>query len=191
VRIAILTLVLVSMLGGTASAGDTGWVRHRDHFVLYRTALERPEGDHSSLYVQLWWDARQDAIRDARRANDLFRRERARVARERLRAQEQQPAIVQPESPAPVPEHHVGVKGIICSVFGSRCSAALSVVACETGGTFDPAIVNPSSGAAGLFQLMPFWWQGEFNPFDPWLNAQFAYGLSDGGTNWGPWVCKP
>jgi hypothetical protein len=182
-RIGILTLICVSMLGGTASA-ESGWVRHRDHYVRYETDLERPQGDDSSLHVRAWWDARRDAIREAKRANDRYRQRR-------LRAQAQRRSPAAPVEVAPAPEPHFGVKGIICSIFGSHCNEALSVVACETGGTFNPNIVNPSSGAAGLWQLMPFHWVGKFSPFDPWVSTQYAYGLSNGGTNWGPWVCKP
>jgi hypothetical protein len=74
---------------------------------------------------------------------------------------------------------------IICSVFGSTCSAAVSTASCESG--LDPNAVNTSSGAAGLFQFMPFHWEGQWNPFDPLVNSQHAYSLSNGGTNWSAW----
>jgi hypothetical protein len=78
---------------------------------------------------------------------------------------------------------------LICSIFGETCEAAVSVASCESG--LDPNAVNATSGAAGLFQLMSSHWEGSFNPFDPVANAEYAYGLSDGGTNWGSWVCQP
>jgi hypothetical protein len=80
--------------------------------------------------------------------------------------------------------------GIIRYVFPSATeNAAISVAQCES--NLNPTAQNASSGAAGLFQLMPGWWQGSFNPFDPWANSRFAYRLSDAGYNWAHWVCKP
>lgn len=82
-------------------------------------------------------------------------------------------------------------RGIIRYVFpDSTEDAAIRVAGCETGWTFWPRAHNPS-GASGLFQLMPFHWVGKFDPFDPWLNSRYALRLSDGGTNWSAWVCRP
>jgi hypothetical protein len=81
--------------------------------------------------------------------------------------------------------------GIIRYVFpASTEDAALRVAYCETGGTFNIYAHNPS-GASGLFQLMPTWWQGKFNPYNPWANTRAAYSISSAGTNWGAWVCQP
>jgi hypothetical protein len=63
------------------------------------------------------------------------------------------------------------------------------VAACESG--LRPWARNPSSGAAGLFQLMPIHWQGKFDPYDAVANTQYAYGLSNGGTDWSAWGCQP
>lgn len=83
------------------------------------------------------------------------------------------------------------VVGIIRYVFpDSTEDAAIRVASCETGGTFWPGARNPS-GASGVFQLMPGHWLDRFDPFDAWANIRYALRLSDGGTNWGPWVCKP
>lgn len=83
-------------------------------------------------------------------------------------------------------------KGIIRYVFpASTENAAIEVARCETGGTFSFYAKNPVSSASGLFQLLSIHWAGRFNPFDPWANTRYAYRLSDAGTNWGPWVCKP
>lgn len=80
-----------------------------------------------------------------------------------------------------------------------RVDAALSVLYCESGG--DASAVNPSSGAAGLFQVMPQWYSGEgftspspygrFDPFNPAENVSFAAWLSDDGSDWSAWVCQP
>jgi len=64
----------------------------------------------------------------------------------------------------------------------------LRIAECESHGV--PTAVNPSSGAAGIFQVMPFWqktWPGDYT--DPWTNAAVAYQiwLSQG---YGAWVCK-
>jgi transglycosylase-like protein with SLT domain len=84
----------------------------------------------------------------------------------------------------------LSAEGIIRFVFpGSTEGAAVSVAYCES--RLSPRAQNPSSGAAGLFQLMPFHWSGRFDPFDPWANTRYAYRLSDAGFNWGAWVCKP
>ena len=66
--------------------------------------------------------------------------------------------------------------------------AAIRVASCES--HLYTYAHNPS-GASGLFQLMPFWWSGKFDPFDPWANTRAAYSISHGGTNWSAWVCSP
>ncbi len=67
------------------------------------------------------------------------------------------------------------------------CSEALSVAFCES--RYDPAAYN-SSGAKGLFQLMPVhqWRGGDF--FDPAVNVAVSYQLwSEQG--WTPWrACR-
>lgn len=77
-----------------------------------------------------------------------------------------------------------GIPGIIHDIFGVHGDEAMSVASCESG--LDPTAQNPS-GASGLFQLMPFHWQGRFDPFDPVANTRYAFGLSNGGTDWGAW----
>lgn len=64
----------------------------------------------------------------------------------------------------------------------------IRIAACESG--YDPAARNVSSGAAGLWQIMPFWqrtWPGDY--YDPWTNAAVAYQiwLVQG---FGAWVCR-
>ena len=80
-------------------------------------------------------------------------------------------------------------EGIIRYVFPAATEdAAVRVAYCES--RLWPWARNPS-GASGLFQLMPGWWAGKFNPFNAWSNTRFAYQLSDAGTNWSHWSCKP
>lgn len=54
----------------------------------------------------------------------------------------------------------------------------------------DPGAVNPSSGAAGLFQIMPFWWDHYGGDrFDPATNVRVARLIWDqqGYGAWSPW----
>jgi hypothetical protein len=83
-------------------------------------------------------------------------------------------------------------KAVVCDVFGSRCAAAMRVVACETGGTFDPHAVG-DAGERGLFQIHPVHF-GRLDAgrlFERRYNALFAYRLSRGGRDWSAWTCKP
>jgi hypothetical protein len=75
---------------------------------------------------------------------------------------------------------------------------AMRILACESNG--DPDAVNPRSGAAGLFQHLPRFWEerstaagyGGSDVFDPVANvavaAWLAYEAPAGG--WHHWVCK-
>lgn len=65
---------------------------------------------------------------------------------------------------------------------------ALCLVGYESGG--DPNAVNPSSGAAGLFQVMPFWWNHYGGDrFDPETNVRVAKAIYDqqGWWAWAPY----
>lgn len=62
------------------------------------------------------------------------------------------------------------------------------IAECESG--HSPWAVNPSSGASGIWQIMPFWqraWPGNY--FDPWVNGAVAYQiwLAQG---FDAWVCR-
>jgi|GEM_PF-3985539 len=55
----------------------------------------------------------------------------------------------------------------------SQLAMAVKVIRRESNG--NPRCVNSSSGAAGLFQFMPFWWQGQgWNPLNPVHNINRA-----------------
>lgn len=79
--------------------------------------------------------------------------------------------------------------------FGANTDKALAVMQCESMG--DAHAKNPRSTASGLFQFLRSTWKtvtGEDNHggvFDGAYNIEAAAKLSKGGTNWGPWVCKP
>lgn len=77
--------------------------------------------------------------------------------------------------------------------------AAMRVVGCETGYTFDPWSKNSSSGASGLFQHMPRYWAdrswaagwGGWSVFDPEANVAVAAWLWGQTGTWRHWSCKP
>lgn len=65
---------------------------------------------------------------------------------------------------------------------------ALCLMELESAG--DPGARNPSSGASGLMQVMPFW-AGQFgydasDLFDPWTNIEVAAKIRD-QQGWGAW----
>lgn len=84
---------------------------------------------------------------------------------------------------------------LVETYFGPNTNAALSVMQCESRG--DAHAQNPYSSASGLFQFLESTWKtvtGESNHsgvFDGSYNIMAAHKLSKGGTNWGPWSCKP
>jgi len=80
-------------------------------------------------------------------------------------------------------------------------AAALAVMDCESGG--DPGAVNPSTGAAGLFQFLPGTWAvaapeagvGDAPPTDGEANIAAAAWLASHyerrtGDPWRPWGCR-
>lgn len=95
-------------------------------------------------------------------------------------------------------------KHIVYSIFPKEtAAAALSVVDCETGGTYDESAYNGSTGVSGYFQIHPgnrgrvFHWRGKTlildssRLFDPWYNTTVAAFMSSGGKNWREWHCQP
>lgn len=50
----------------------------------------------------------------------------------------------------------------------------------------NPRCVNPASGCAGLFQLIPGHWHGRFDPFSPKTNISLA-GMLYVRRGWAPW----
>jgi hypothetical protein len=76
----------------------------------------------------------------------------------------------------------------ICKVFGPRCREAMTVVACETGNTFNTRARNGQY--LGLFQMGV----GERRRFGhgatPLEQAKAAYRYYR-LSGWGPWQCKP
>lgn len=92
--------------------------------------------------------------------------------------------------PTPPPISLEGQVRVIAYYFWPDWAAErmIRIAKCES--NFEPWAVNSRSGAAGIWQVMPFWkklWPG--NHLDAWTNGAVAYQiwLSQG---FGAWVCK-
>lgn len=100
--------------------------------------------------------------------------------------------VAPPAAPRPVEEW----RSLVSAYFAaSDVDKALRVIGCESGG--DPNAQNPFSGAAGLFQHIPRYWETRSGAiglagasiFDPVANVSAAAWLvyTDG---WGPWAAS-
>lgn len=100
-----------------------------------------------------------------------------------------------PAAPAPVSSAANGdVAGMINQVFGSYAGAAMNVARCESG--LNPAATNPSSGAAGVFQIMPATFnstsEAGSSPYNAYANVAAAHDIFvRDGYSWREWVCQP
>ena len=61
----------------------------------------------------------------------------------------------------------------------------MRVMSAESGGSY--LARNAWSGAAGLMQLIPAHWQGQFDPYVPRLNLAYSLRLRR-ASGWSPWV---
>jgi hypothetical protein len=102
------------------------------------------------------------------------------------------PRVLAP-APAPAPRPVEEWRSLVSAYFApEHVDLALAIISCESGG--DPNAQNPTSGAAGLFQHIPRYWEARVasagmpgaSIFDPIANvAASAYlAYSDG---WGHW----
>lgn len=88
-------------------------------------------------------------------------------------------------------------RGQVTQHFGMATPEALSVMECESGG--NPTAKNALSGASGLFQHLPRYWQDRSNRagvpganiFDPEANIRVAAWLYRQTNTWKHWECKP
>lgn len=89
-----------------------------------------------------------------------------------------------------------GWESLVAAYFpAAQVAKACAVMACETGGTFDPGIHNEQgSGASGLFQFLASTWTattglappaGAYSPEVQIAAAGNLYASSD----WAPWSC--
>ncbi|HXI67687.1 MAG TPA: hypothetical protein VNH41_07115 [Steroidobacteraceae bacterium] len=89
---------------------------------------------------------------------------------------------------AHVNDRHVtgGVRGVICSVFGSHCSEAISVATCES----HLNVYARNGQYLGMFQFGSFARATYGFAWDALTQARAAYRyFLDAG--WSPWQCRP
>lgn len=94
-------------------------------------------------------------------------------------------------------------RNLVATYFpADQVDRALRVLGCETGWTGNPSSKNPTSSAAGLFQFLRSTWDrvavplgyGSYDSgavYDPVANVHAASVLSQGGSDWSQWSCKP
>ena len=109
------------------------------------------------------------------------------------------PAVVSPADPLEACEKRTySERGrticLISVVFRDRTGAAYRIAGCETGGTFDARAIG-AAGEVGIFQIYPLFHADKWPWFwerwdDPYWNAQMAYEISKGGTDWSQWTTK-
>lgn len=95
--------------------------------------------------------------------------------------------------PAPAPRPVEEWRSLVSAYFAAAdVETALAVISCESGG--DPNAMNPTSGAAGLFQHIPRYWPDraaaiglpDASIFDPIANVAAAAWLV-ATEGWSPW----
>jgi hypothetical protein len=98
--------------------------------------------------------------------------------------------------PQPEPYWRTCVTGYQCAravighYFGGDIGYEMSIVSCETGGTFSNRAVG-AAGELGWWQIHPIhrWAHQGGDLFDVRYNTRVAYRLSKGGTDFSPWTC--
>ncbi len=93
---------------------------------------------------------------------------------------------------APTQVESGSVASMISEVFGAYASSATSIATCESG--LNPSATNPSSGAAGLFQILPSTWsttsEAGSSPYSAKANILAAHEIFvRDGYSWREWVC--
>jgi peptidoglycan hydrolase CwlO-like protein len=140
-------------------------------------------------------DALARLDRDAARARALVRRIRDRLARERAWQDIQRTGGGPPPVPPP-PPGSMSVQDLIRRDFGPLGSVEVTRAMCVAyhESRYLPGAINPSSGAAGVFQFMPqVWppisqsagWAGS-SALDPVANVAVA-AWTVGHVGWSPW----
>lgn len=98
--------------------------------------------------------------------------------------------VVEPATPEPTrdaPVYGAGVEDII-RAYDWQDDYAIAVAWCES--KFDPSAYNRSSGASGIFQILPYWHASRLRPGESWFDAEtnvrIAYELWR-EQGWTPW----
>lgn len=104
-------------------------------------------------------------------------------------------AAPHPPAPAatPAPRTARSVEAIIAS-YDWPVAEALAIAWCES--RLEPRAYNRSSGASGLFQVVPYWHAWRMAPgeslFDPEVNVRIAHEIYLAwGRSWRAWECRP
>ena len=102
-----------------------------------------------------------------------------------------------PPGPLPGPSEPIPTTGevvaLISSLWGDGADGQVARCVAWRESRYQATARNSSSGAAGLFQLMPFWWDGNnqygwrFDPYDARANAFHAH-LIWKAYGWEPWT---
>jgi len=160
-------------------------------------SLAAPASAHSEDELSLWLDS-YEQMRDYDVA-ELLPSEDWDAVLDSMRDRHPCSAVLDTACPVTAPRKHVDPvhRGMGSSVevwrslvevyFGAEANHALAIVVCESGGNSNA--LNPS-GAAGLFQIMPFWWDHYGGDrFDPETNVRVAKAIRD-SQGWGAWSCN-
>ena len=145
-----------------------------------------PEAPLTHLVLTQGWHHRERWAALAVRAA----RERAAARRAALVASL---PVVAASAPAPVPSANA-IDRLILRVFGPRQGPTAACVADHESG--DHPWERNLSGASGLMQLMPFWWDGStpgfprIDPLDPVANVGRAHLIWE-RDGWSPWAGDP
>ncbi len=137
------------------------------------------------------------AIADQRRLIDQLERQLDRqVALAVIERAAPPPTDLRPPPPqAPPRQSQSEMDALIVSIWGPGPDGVAAQCIADHESGDNPNDRNAESGAAGLFQMMPFWWDGNneygwrFDPYDPRANAIHAH-LLWRRQGWDPWTTK-
>jgi hypothetical protein len=178
-RTIVIALVAIGMLATASTAQATPWTVWRSNYIQA----------HHIHFPQVG----EDRTPFQERAIELIRVRNHTIWAKYMHARavwkaDHQPVVhVQVQRYVP-PQHygHGSLQAMVCS-FNWSCSIASCIVGRESG--WNPYATNRYSGAAGLFQLMPSHWRGKFDPYNPYLNASYAYhDLYLPSHSWSAWA---
>jgi hypothetical protein len=182
-------------------------ISRRDHEVLLELQRRRAEVERQGLRLErLEGQLREKRTELEAAAASLVEKLRRQHSRLRQQASESAPGVgsdgdppPSPLPPSPPPSLSLGRKAVmelISERFASLGTRTEEVALCvaEAESTFDPLAVNPSTGAAGVFQFLPSTWaslseladHGGDSVFDARANvAVAAWTVAEYG--WHPW----
>ena len=142
------------------------------------------------------------AIADRRAAEAAAQAEQEAQRKAKEHAEQQNPPTDEPApgpttGPLPGPSEPIPTTGeivdLITGLWGTGYDGQVARCVAWRESRYQPTARNSSSGASGLFQLMPFWWDGNsefgwrFDPYDAQANAVHAH-LIWKAYGWEPWT---